>query len=709
MKNITIKAKPLTALALAVGLSSCGGDVNTNSDFSVVDPTQPVSDWKLVWSDEFAGTSIDRRKWTFEIDCRGGGNQEKQCYTDSPQNAFVSDGTLKIVARPAAEGAPLPYTSARLNTKYQGDWKYGRIEVRAKAPSGQGSWPAIWMMPTDEAYGGWPKSGEIDIFEAVNLKTVDADGKVEASVHGTLHYGREWPNNVNSGKSYTLPDNANPADSFNTYAIEWQEGEIRWYVNGYLYQTQQASRVRTNSRGELIGLNHRGWFAEYFDRVTGKLETQWNAAPFDQRFYLILNLAVGGSWPENVNNLGIDAAAFANGQTFEIDWVRVYECQANPNTGKGCETIRAGYLDSDTLVTGQAPVPVPPSSGVAQNLTVFDGAANPNWPAWDCCGGSTPAIVQDAERGSVYEFLVGAAPTVNGFISRSAFITAPGVPSPFDAAPLIEKGSISFDMLVVSAPANAAASWVFKVESNNNDTFAELPITASSEGLAPVTGQWQSYTFPLSMLDAVGLDLSAIDALMIFPAWGSGEGAVYRVTNVKISQPFEFPELVLFTDGANPDWPMWDCCGGTVPTEELDDAEHGLTAQFAIGATPTVMGFKPPENSGIQFDASSLLDGGVVQFEMKVVTAPSNPAAVWKFKIEANGATSAVELDLAVGNGGAAPVTGQWATYTFSLQSLFDAGLDISAIDVLMVFPAWGNGDGAVYRIDNARIFKPAT
>lgn len=707
MKNITIKAKPLTALALAVGLSSCGGDVNTKSDFSVVDPTQPVSDWKLVWSDEFSGSSIDRRKWTFEIDCRGGGNQEQQCYTDSPQNAFVSDGTLKIVARPAAEGAPLPYTSARLNTKYQGDWKYGRIEVRAKAPFGQGSWPAIWMMPTDEAYGGWPKSGEIDIFEAVNLKTVDAEGKVEARVHGTLHYGREWPNNVNSGKSYTLPDGVNPADGFNTYAIEWQEGEIRWYVNDYLYQTQQASRVRFNSRGEAIGLSHRGWFAEYFDRVTGKLETQWNAAPFDQRFYLILNLAVGGSWPENVNNLGIDAAAFANGQTFEIDWVRVYECQANPSTGKGCETIRAGYLDSETLVTGQAPVPVPPSSGVAQNLTVFDGVANPNWPAWDCCGGSTPAIVQDAERGNVYEFLVGATPTVNGFISRSAFITAPGVPSPFDAAPLIEKGSISFDMQVVSAPANSAASWVFKVESNNNDSFAELPITASSEGLAPVTGQWQRYTFPLSMLDAAGLDLSAIDALMIFPAWGSGDGAVYRVTNVKISQPLVFPELVLFTEGANPDWPMWDCCGQTVPTEEFDDAEHGLTAQFVIGATPTVMGFKPPENSGIQFDASSLLDGGVVQFEMKVVTAPNNPAAVWKFKIEANGAASAVELDLAVGNGGAAPVTGQWATYTFSLQSLFDAGLDISAIDVLMVFPAWGNGEGAVYRIDNARIFKP--
>lgn len=710
MTNITIKATPLTALVLAVGLSGCGGDVKTNSDFTAVNPSQPVTDWKLVWSDDFTGTSIDRRKWTFEIDCRGGGNQEKQCYTDSPENAFVSDGTLKIFAKPAPEGSPLPYTSARLNTKYQGDWKYGRIEVRAKAPSGQGAWPAIWMMPTDEVYGGWPKSGEIDIFEAVNLKTVDAEGNVESKVYGTLHYGREWPNNASSGKSYTLPNGANPADSFNTYAIEWQEGEIRWYVNDYLYQTQQASRVRTNSRGELIGLSHRGWFAEYFNRVTGKLETQWNAAPFDQRFYLILNLAVGGNWPENVNNLGIDADAFANGQTFEIDWVKVYECQANPINGKGCETIRAGYLDAETLVTGEAPIPSPPSTGVAQNLTIFAGTPNPNWAAWDCCGGSTPGLVQDETRGQVYEFVVGPQPTVNGFITRSAFITDPaGTPSPFDASPLIERGSFSFDMQVVSPPSNPASTWLVKLESNENTTFVELPITASTEGVAPVTGQWQTYTFPLSMLDAAGLDLSAIDVVMIFPAWDTGNGAVYRVTNVKIAQPAQFPELVMFNNGANPDWPMWDCCGGSTPIEVLDEELNTLTAEFSVGAAPTVLGFnnRVPLGGGNAFDASALLADGVVQFAVKVVDAPANPNSTWMFKIEAAGGDSAVELPLSAGNAGQAPVTGQWTTYTFSVQSLFDAGLDISAIDVLMVFPAWDTGAGAVFRMHDVRIFNP--
>ena len=165
----------------------CGGDsVETNTDYTQIDTTAPVEDWELVWSDEFDGNSIDERKWNFEVNCQGGGNNEQQCYTDSPDNAYVSDDTLKIVALPAGEGAEKPYTSARLNSKMKGDFKYGRIEVRAKMPSGQGSWPAVWMMPTDSVYGTWPKSGEIDIVEAVNLKTTDEEGNVENNVHGTF-------------------------------------------------------------------------------------------------------------------------------------------------------------------------------------------------------------------------------------------------------------------------------------------------------------------------------------------------------------------------------------------------------------------------------------------------------------------------------------------------------------------------------------------
>ncbi len=717
MKKSAAHFLQVIALFLLTIIYGCDGGVGTNTNTDAIDPSIPVSDWKLVWSDEFNGSSIDSRKWTHEVNCLGGGNNEKQCYTDSDTNSYVNNGTLHIVALPAEEGAEKPYTSARINSRYNADFKYGRIEIKAKLPSGQGSWPAFWMMPTDETFGGWPKSGEIDILEAVNLGTVDSEGNVETKVYGTLHYGRESPNNSRSGKSYTMPNGVNPASDFHTYAIEWQEGEIRWYVDNYLYATQRQSEVRYNARGEAVGLKHRGWFVEYFDLLTGELTTYWNKEPFDQYFYLILNLAVGGDWPENVNNLGIDSEAFANGQHFEIDYVRVYQCEHNPDTGKGCETIRAGY-DSydDALVEGQAPIPSPPTPPVAQNLTIFAGTPNPDWPAWDCCGGSTPAIVNDATQGDVMEFMVGASPTVNGFISRAEFITDPaGEASPFDASPLIDSGDVQFDLKVVTAPNDAGAAWLFKIESNGGETAVEMPLNQSSEGLDPVVGEWQTYTFPLQMLTDAGLDISAIDVVMIFPAWGAGEGAVYQMTNVTIAGDIgASPQLIMFEDEENPSWPMWDCCGGSTPTVEIDDAAHGAVAEFSIGASPTVMGFisreafiSDPAGSPSPFDATSILSNGVVQFDMKVVTMPINASATWLFKVESNEGDTAVELPLSSSVEGVTPVEGEWQTYTFNLSDLADAGLDVSAIDVVMIFPAWGAGEGAVYRVDNAKIYDP--
>ncbi|GHF77980.1 glycoside hydrolase family 16 protein [Thalassotalea marina] len=716
MKKAATTISHLIAFTAAAVLVGCGGGATTKTDASAINPAEPVPDWQMVWNDEFDGSAIDSQKWTHEINCNGGGNNEQQCYTDAAENSYIADGVLHIVALPAEDGADKPYTSARLNTKYKADFKYGRIEMRAKLPSGQGSWPAFWMLPTDEVYGGWPKSGEIDIMEAVNLKVAAQDGSVESNVHGTLHYGREWPDNESSGKAYSLPDGVNPADDFHTYAIEWQEGEIRWYVDNYLYQTQRQSKVRYNSKDEAVGLSHRGWFAEYFDQGSGELTTDWGTAPFDQKFHLLLNLAVGGNWPENVNNLGVDASAFANGQHFEIDYVRVFECQSNVETGRGCETVRGGY-DSfdDALVEGKAPIPSPPSTGIPSNLIIFSDAANPNWPAWDCCGGSTPLIVQDEQQGNVFEFSVGASPTVNGFISRDEFITDPaGKATPFDASALISSGYVRFKLNVVSMPNDASASWLFKVESAGASSAAELALSDSLEGAAPVQGQWQTYTFSLQTLADAGLDISAIDVIMVFPAWGSGEGAVYRMDDVMIGADNTAPQLTIFTDNENPSWPMWDCCGGSVPIVEVDDETHGNVAQFSIGATPTVMGFisraefiTSPNASPMPFDASAILANGVIQFEMKVTSAPNSSDAVWKFKVESDNASSAVEVDLNTSVEGLTPSTGEWQTYTFNLADLANAGLDVSAIDVLMIFPAWGSGEGAVYRVDNVKIYDP--
>ena len=715
---MNIETTRITRLLAAISLASlagCGGDAATTSNFEKVDPAQPVSDWQMVWSDEFDGTSIDTNKWNFELNCAGGGNNEKQCYTDSEQNAFIKDGVLNIVALPAEEGAEKPYTSARLNTRYNADFTYGRFEMRAKLPSGQGSWPAFWMMPTDEVYGTWPRSGEIDILEAVNLKTVAEDGTVEANIHGTLHYGREWPNNSSSGKAYALPEGMNPADDFHTYAIEWQEGEIRWYVDGYLYATQRRSEVRYNSKDEPVGLKHKGWFAEYFEQGNGELTTHWDNAPFDKDFYLILNNAVGGDWPENVNNLGVDAAAFAEGQSFEVDYVRVYQCAANTDKGKGCETVRPGYdsLD-DALVEGKAPVPTPPSDGVARNLDIFNGTLNANWIAWDCCGGTTPETITDAEKGDAIKFNINDNNgTVLGFSTRGGHFPDDftGTSSPFDASLLLDlNGRLTFDMKVVTPP-TSSTTWLLKAEAGDGGpNTGDVALSDSVEGVTPVTGQWQTYTFPLSLLQERGLDLSAIDVLMVFPAWQTGEGAEYLITNVAIEGDVgESPSVDLFTDGQNLDWPMWDCCGGSTPTEVMDDAEHGLTAEFTIGEAPTVMGFNTRSSaggSGTPFDATSILENGLLQFDVKVMSNPNNPDATWLMKIESNEGDTAVELPLT--DAGDAPIVGEWKTYTFTFADLAGAGLDVSAIDVVMIFPAWGTGEGAVHRVDNAKMYDPS-
>ncbi len=176
------------------------------------------------------------------------------------------------------------YTSARLRTLNKGDWLYGRFESRIKLPRGQGIWPAFWMLPTDNKYGSWAASGEIDILEAINTNAADGN-----TIYGSIHFGNTWPNNQHTTVAYN--PSTNIADNYHTYAVEWEPRQIRWYVDNVLYSTQ----------------------------------TQWSSgggaypAPFDQRFHALLNLAVGGNWPGSPNS----ATAFP--QQMLVDYVRVYQ------------------------------------------------------------------------------------------------------------------------------------------------------------------------------------------------------------------------------------------------------------------------------------------------------------------------------------------------------------------------------------------------
>lgn len=245
----------------------------------------PPGELGLVWADEFDGNRLDRTIWSNLQNGEGGGNNELQYYTMDSDNLEVSDGTLKITARKETytdlRGSTFNWTSARIRTFGTANFLYGRIEVRAKFPAGRGFWPAAWLMPRDSVYGGWAASGEIDI--------VENRGDEPNEISGTIHFGGSWPDNTSAGNSYTLPE-GNVNDTFRVYAIEWEPEAIRWYVDGELYSTQTE------------------WFS------SGGAYP----APFDQPFYFILNLAVGGWFAGEP-----DASTPSTG-VMEVDYVRYY-------------------------------------------------------------------------------------------------------------------------------------------------------------------------------------------------------------------------------------------------------------------------------------------------------------------------------------------------------------------------------------------------
>lgn len=306
-----MKAASFALLAI-LSLAACGGggsgspagteppvvtpppDPDPDTNVNIDDPTLTRADnnpigaggMTLVWSDEFDGAQLDPELWFFEsgdgsqYGLAGWGNNELQWYL--PDSAELNGGLLVITARNEVSNGR-NYTSARINTRDRFAFRYGRIEARIRLPGGQGLWPAFWLMPQDDAYGSWAASGEVDIMEAVNLG-VDNNN----DVHGTIHYGGEWPNNTFTGNQYTVGSSA--TDEFHVYAVEWDVDEIRWYVDDVMYAMQNM----WSSTG--------GPFP----------------APFDQQFYILLNVAVGGNFP------GSPDASTVFPVAMEVDYVRVY-------------------------------------------------------------------------------------------------------------------------------------------------------------------------------------------------------------------------------------------------------------------------------------------------------------------------------------------------------------------------------------------------
>lgn len=239
--------------------------------------------WICIWADEFSGTAVDETKWNFEVNGDGGGNGELQYYRR--ENATVADGFLAITAKSENYLGKL-YTSARLTTKYKGSFENVRVVVRAKMPSGRGTWPAIWMMPLMNSYGGWPDSGEIDIMEYVGY---DPD-----TIHCTIHTDI-FNHNLGTQLGYSK-DLPNAETEFHDYELVWSPGHLEGHVDGTKYAEFNYVAALTK---------------DYFYH---------QAFPFDSPFFLILNLAVGGSWG---GAQGVDPTIFPT--ALEVDYVRVYK------------------------------------------------------------------------------------------------------------------------------------------------------------------------------------------------------------------------------------------------------------------------------------------------------------------------------------------------------------------------------------------------
>ncbi len=233
--------------------------------------------WILLWNDEFDEKAINSKNWTYDLGAGGWGNGEAQYYTSRPENARLENGMLVIEARQEKFDDSY-YTSARLKTQGLQNFQYGRIEARLKVPEGKGLWPAFWMLGSNFDGSNWPDCGEIDIMEYI--------GKEPDLILGTLH-GPGYSGAM--GISAWNRQIYNIADDYHTYAIEWETDEIRWY-----YDDEQYHTVTRKDVGD------REWV-------------------FDQPFFIILNLAVGGQLPGPV---GLDTEFPTQ---YLVDYVRVYE------------------------------------------------------------------------------------------------------------------------------------------------------------------------------------------------------------------------------------------------------------------------------------------------------------------------------------------------------------------------------------------------
>ncbi|EKQ50207.1 MULTISPECIES: family 16 glycosylhydrolase [unclassified Clostridium] len=348
-----------------------------------------IDGWNLVWDDEFSGSSLDTSKWGYNTgyymnsdpSSWGWGNNEQEYYTDKEKNVSVKDGNLNLTAYDEPTTFPqidpnrvAEYSSGKITTKDKFTFKYGRIDFRAKLPAGTGLWPALWLLPNDDTYGSWAASGEIDVMEA--------RGRLPGATSGTIHFGGAWPANTHLGSDYSFSDGQRIDTDYHVYSAVWEDDNIKWYVDGKCFF--KATKDQWYSLG-----------AKGNDK-----------APFDQNFYIIMNLAVGG-WFDG----GLTPNAGEIPATMKVDYVRVYKADGDVQAPTTPET----YVD---VAAGKIPTCSGTENDVFSINNLTDGNTDTRWSsnfaddAWFVVDlGDTYKINEldfnwEASYGKQYEILV---------------------------------------------------------------------------------------------------------------------------------------------------------------------------------------------------------------------------------------------------------------------------------------------------------------
>jgi len=540
--------------------------------------------------------------------------------------------------------------------------------------------------------------------EVVNL------GVWPNEVHGTLHYGLQWPQWENHGA--TIETDYNPADDFHVYAIEWEADEIRWYLDGEHYQTQTSD----------------GWYNYIWKDQKRGLQPANKRAPFNRQFHLIMNFAVGGDWP------GSPDTNWPEDRELLVDYVRVYKCFDQQTGKKSKEGTGCATIVPSVEVNTDAGKPQRNNFLLYGNRfnTIFTSESNgavkrhrAQLGYWELNPDTVFAnqVNIGAPRGNVHEVLF------NGL--GNIFLTAPDmsdVPEYDNGVELFggtgwsNNGEIEFKMRVISASDDS--KFIVKLDSG-------WPNLGEKEIDIPELGKWTNVKVRVSDLIANpnpaggGVDLSNIQNLFVLEY--AGTSAQVQIDTIKLqcavnSEPEVWQgdqtcsinpraanllpagDVIDIYSDAFTEWPILDCCGGASISEINDNGNNVVEVTYDNdAATNTVTFFQ----SASPFDLSEFA-GGTLEFDLFVISAPSNPAAdPWIVKVDCVFPCGTGDVPITESVEGQLPVVGVWQHFTFNIDDMVSRGLDLTSVDTpLVIFPAWGNQDGAAFRIDNIRWSK---